>query len=296
MKPVSEPSPLFDKMDALLARHRGSTAGTEEIPVLVDEADDIPVLTEEVNELWPDTEALMFPPEEFMAAPVAPAPVPAPAPPAPAPAEFLDLPLLDLDALSQANPWGADWEEEIIPPPALPETVPDLPAGDVLLPELNVADFALDEITPVIESLAVEEIELTAMPAAKVAQIIDFRQIAAKPFAPPAVPVPVPEAEILASSGQDEAAEIQPAEAAAANAVLTEDAIAELTATVAAQLGVEIATEVEQLTRQHFASLMHRFYEDSLRQLTAEISQDMESRLQARVAALIKEELNKSGF
>ncbi|MGL4604311.1 MAG: hypothetical protein ACRCU9_09195 [Iodobacter sp.] len=291
MKPVSEPSPLFDKMDALLARHRGSTAGTEEIPVLVDEADDIPVLTEEVNELWPDTEALMFPPEEFMAAPVAPTPVPASAPPAPvpAPAEFLDLPLLDLDALSQANPWGADWEEEIIPPPALPETVPDLPA-DVLLPELAVADFALDEITPVIESLGVEEIELTAMPAAKVAQIIDFRQIAAKPFAPPVIP----EEEILASSGPE--AEILPAEAAAANAVLTEDAIAELTATVAAQLGVEIATEVEQLTRQHFASLMHRFYEDSLRQLTAEISQDMESRLQARVAALIKEELKKSGF
>lgn len=296
MKPVSEPSPLFDKMDALLARHRGSTAGTEEIPVLVDEADDIPVLTEEVNELWPDTEVLMFPPEEFMAASVAqtptPTPEPAPAPPAPAPAEFLDLPLLDLDALSQANPWGADWEEEIIPPPALPETVSVLPAGDVLLPELNVADFALDEITPVIESSAVEEIELTAMPAAKVAQVIDFRQIAAKPLAPPAVPVP--EAEILASSGPE--AEILPVEAAAATTVLTEDAIAELTATVAAQLGVEIATEVEQLTRQHFASLMHRFYEDSLRQLTAEISQDMESRLQARVAALIKEELKKSGF
>lgn len=290
MKTVSEPSPLFDKMDALLARHRGSTAGTEEIPVLVDEADDIPVLTEEVEELWPDTEPLMFPPEEFMAAPAAPAPVPAPAPPAPAPApdEFLDLPLLDLDALSQANPWGADWEEEIIPPPALPETVPDLPA-DVLLP-VTIADFALDEITPVIEPFAVEEIELTAMPAAKVAQIIDFRQIAAKPLAPPAIP------EALASSGQDEEAEVQPAEAAAANAILTEDAIAELTATVAAQLGVEIATEVEQLTRQHFASLMHRFYEDSLRQLTAEISQDMESRLQARVASLIKEELEKSGF
>ena len=291
MKPVSEPSPLFDKMDALLARHRGSTAGTEEIPVLVDEADDIPVLTEEVNELWPDTEALMFPPEEFMAAP-APAPVPAPAPPAPAaaPAEFLDLPLLDLDALSQANPWGADWEEEIIPPPALPETVSDLPAGDALLPELTMADFPLDDITPVIEPSAVEEIELTAMPAAKVAQIIEFRQIAAKPFAPSVIP----ESEILASSGPE--AEILPAEAAAANAVLTENAIAELTATVAAQLGVEIATEVEQLTRQHFASLMHRFYEDSLRQLTAEISQDMESRLQARVAALIKEELKKSGF
>lgn len=292
MKSVSEPSPLFDKMDALLARHRGSTAGTEEIPVLVDEADDIPVLTEEVEELWPDTEPLMFPPEEFMAAPVAPAPAPAaPAPaPAPAPAEFLDLPLLDLDALSQANPWGADWEDEIIPPPALPETAPDLPAADVLLPELTVDldDFSVDEITAVAGPLAVEEIELTAMPAAKVAQIIEFRQIAAKPFAPPVIPEP----ETLTTDGP--VTEILPV--AAANAALTEDAIAELTATVAAQLGVEIATEVEQLTRQHFASLMHRFYEDSLRQLTAEISQDMESRLQARVASLIKEELKKSGF
>ncbi|AOY00520.1 hypothetical protein [Jeongeupia sp. USM3] len=88
-------SPLFDKMDALLARHRGEPVRDDDIPVLTTEAvvpadadDDIPVLTDEAVVPEP---VLMFDPEEFYTPPPAPpepavvaTPEPAPASPAPA--------------------------------------------------------------------------------------------------------------------------------------------------------------------------------------------------------------------
>ncbi|HSC78754.1 MAG TPA: hypothetical protein VLC08_00240 [Chitinolyticbacter sp.] len=158
-------SPLFNKMDALMARHRGGTrAGDDDdIPVLTEELDDIPVLTEalededipiliepvdddlpvgeiarapherDVQVANAHHEELLFDPREFHRPPptaqlTMPAPTPAPREDKPAAAEaFLDLPLLDLDALAtEVQPFGASdvvmasgaapaalrWEEE----------------------------------------------------------------------------------------------------------------------------------------------------------------------------------------
>jgi hypothetical protein len=245
MSRESESSPLFDKMDALLARHRG---GAENIPTLLDEADDIPVLTEAVDE-QADGDVLMFPPEEFaeeavlielteqpLFEPVAmssPQPV----------AEFLDLPLLDLAALSQANPWGASWEEEKIP-------------DAVAAPQLAVVEA----------SAPIQLISITNDAEWDDDQLFD------SPAAEP---------------------NMQPLAIQAEPALLSERAIAELSATVAAQLGVEIATEVEQLTRQHFASLMSNFYEDTLRRLMSDMTVEIEQKLLPRVEELVKEELRK---
>lgn len=244
MSRVSESSPLFDKMDALLARHRGGAAAAEAIPVLLDEADDIPVLTEAVNEVAVFDDILMFPPEEFFAAEeivedeevqiFEPEPVAAPV------VEFLDLPLLDLNALSQANPWGSGWE---VSPVDLP-VAEEIPEAESLssIRLVSVADEAEWEDEPLFD-----EIE----------------------------------------------SELAPAEPEALG--LSDKVIAELSATVAAQLGVEIATEVEQLTRQHFASLMSTFYEDTLRRLMSDMTIEIEQKLLPRVEELVKEELRKHG-
>ncbi|NHQ85826.1 hypothetical protein HA050_06795 [Iodobacter sp. HSC-16F04] len=241
---MSESSPLFDKMDALLARHRGGAAAAEAIPVLLDEADDIPVLTEAVNEVAVFDDILMFPPEEFFAAEeivedeevqiFEPEPVAAPV------VEFLDLPLLDLNALSQANPWGSGWE---VSPVDLP-VAEEIPEAESLssIRLVSVADEAEWEDEPLFD-----EIE----------------------------------------------SELAPAEPEALG--LSDKVIAELSATVAAQLGVEIATEVEQLTRQHFASLMSTFYEDTLRRLMSDMTIEIEQKLLPRVEELVKEELRKHG-
>jgi len=245
MNAATDPSPLFDKMDALLARHRGA-GHSEAIPVLLDEADDIPVLTEALEE----TEADVAPVEELALAsfnlelesePEIPAlDVPEVL------KEFMDLPLLDLDALSQVNPWGnhvdfveikpAPEQEYLIPTPVATETsmqivVTEVPWGDELIFDLPVQDIS-----------------------------------------EPAVAAPLPR-----------------------DPPLSERAIAELSATVAAQLGVEIATEVEQLTRQHFASLMNGFYEETLKRLITDMSAEVENKLLPRVEKLVKEELRKSG-
>jgi hypothetical protein len=254
MNAATDPSPLFDKMDALLARHRGASH-SEAIPVLLDEADDIPVLTEALEE----TERYAAPVAEELALAsfnleLEPEPEPEPEP-APAPEilaldipevleEFMDLPLLDLDALSQVNPWGnhvdfveikpALEQEYLIPTPAATE-----PSMQIVVTEVPWSDE----------------------------QIFDL----------PVLDIP------------------DPVVAAPQDPPLSERAIAELSATVAAQLGVEIATEVEQLTRQHFASLMNGFYEETLKRLITDMSAEVENKLLPRVEALVKEELRKSG-
>ncbi|WP_132038659.1 hypothetical protein [Iodobacter fluviatilis] len=243
---MSESSPLFDKMDALLARHRGGAAAAEAIPVLLDEADDIPVLTEAVNEVAVFDDVLMFPPEEFFAAEeivedeevqiFEPEPVAAPV------VEFLDLPLLDLNALSQANPWGSGWEESPV----------DLPVAEEIS---EVEDLSCIQLVSVADEAEWEDEPLFA---------------AIEP-------------------------ELAPAETEPEAPGLSEKVIAELSATVAAQLGVEIATEVEQLTRQHFASLMSTFYEDTLRRLMSDMTIEIEQKLLPRVEELVKEELRKHG-
>lgn len=250
MSDMSETSPLFDKMDALLARHRGG-ASAEVIPVLMDEADDIPVLTEAVDEAGPDGDVLMFPPEEFFAATdiemvehESIAELLEVEPPALSPvAEFMDLPLLDLDALSQANPWAA-WEETPVAP---------------LIVEIAA------EFEP--EAEAIAEIQFSS-----VADDAEWNEDA---------PLDLPALQPI----EERPEALPPA--------LSERAIAELSATVAAQLGVEIATEVEQLTRQHFASLMSTFYEDTLSRLMSDMTVEIEQKLLPRVEELVKEELRK---
>ncbi|AZN37969.1 hypothetical protein [Iodobacter ciconiae] len=247
MSHESESSPLFDKMDALLARHRGGpSAGA--IPVLRDEADDIPVLTETVDgasdEVAVFDDILMFPPEMFFAeeeeiAEVQPFEPDPPVVSAAPVVEFLDLPLLDLNALSQANPWGGGWEAPDLP---VDEETPDESLTSILLVSVdNEADWEDEPLfSPPEQELA--EALLEAVPE-------------------------VPER--------------------------SEQAIAELSATVAAQLGVEIATEVEQLTRQHFARLMSTFYEDTLQRLMSDMTIEIEQKLLPRVEELVKKELYK---
>ena len=61
--------------------------------------------------------------------------------------------------------------------------------------------------------------------------------------------------------------------------VISPDTIAEITASVGAQLAIDVASEIEQLTKQHFTALMNQFYGETMRKLTEEISNDLEARL-----------------
>ncbi|MDW5417788.1 hypothetical protein R6242_14550 [Iodobacter sp. CM08] len=248
MNAATDPSPLFDKMDALLARHRGASH-SEAIPVLLDEADDIPVLTEILEE----TECYAAPIVEELALAsfnleLEPEPV---IPELDIPVvleEFMDLPLLDLDALSQANPWGnhVDFVELKSTPEQELEYLISAPAATE--PSMQI----------VVTEVPWSDEQIFDLPALDISE--------------PTVAATLPE-----------------------HPPLSERAIAELSATVAAQLGVEIATEVEQLTRQHFASLMNGFYEETLKRLITDMSAEVENKLLPRVEALVKEELRKSG-
>src|SRR5471030_813096 len=91
-------SPLFEKMDAFLARHRGLSAVKADIPVLTDEASieespPIPVLTDVVFEPEPTFDSHDFFTDTSRG------------PKASAPTEtiFFDLPLLNLEGLAD-NP------------------------------------------------------------------------------------------------------------------------------------------------------------------------------------------------
>lgn len=77
---------------------------------------------------------------------------------------------------------------------------------------------------------------------------------------------------------------------------LDDMAVSEITAAVAAQISVEVSTEVAQLARQHFAGMMTTFYNESLRKITEEISRDMEMCLAPRIAELVREELCRQGL
>lgn len=153
-------NPLFNKMNALMARHRGGSAKQEDdIPVLTQEtiAPEIPVLQDEVplpvltlDSRGPDSGlmfdpletippqhavsrpapasapalapgGLMFDPDEFLRPPPPPvlaetseaaaADTPPPAPPSEGTPLFMDLPLLDLDALSSPTEDAAATQE-----------------------------------------------------------------------------------------------------------------------------------------------------------------------------------------
>ncbi|KAF0814506.1 hypothetical protein IGB42_00560 [Andreprevotia sp. IGB-42] len=75
--------------------------------------------------------------------------------------------------------------------------------------------------------------------------------------------------------------------------MLDEAAIHNITASVGAQLAVDIASEVEQLTRQHFSALVNTLYGETLRKLTAEIAHDLDQRLAPRISELVQDELRR---
>ncbi|MBB5191551.1 hypothetical protein HNQ50_002281 [Silvimonas terrae] len=79
-------------------------------------------------------------------------------------------------------------------------------------------------------------------------------------------------------------------------ALLSEDAIIEMTASVAAHLAVDISTEVEQLTRRHFAHMMQTIYGEALTQLIDQVGAALEARLAPRIDKLVREELQARGL
>ncbi|GGP27242.1 hypothetical protein [Silvimonas amylolytica] len=78
--------------------------------------------------------------------------------------------------------------------------------------------------------------------------------------------------------------------------MLDESAIIEMTASVAAHLAVDISTEVEQLTRRHFAHMMQTLYGEALTQLIDQVGTALEERLAPRIDKLVREELKARGL
>ncbi|XZG70202.1 hypothetical protein ACTSKR_16375 [Chitinibacteraceae bacterium HSL-7] len=77
---------------------------------------------------------------------------------------------------------------------------------------------------------------------------------------------------------------------------LGEAEVAELTASVAAHLAVEVAMEVERLSRQHFQAMMATLYADAAGKLATQITQQIESSLAPRIEALVQDELRRNGL
>ncbi|MBM5574695.1 hypothetical protein [Deefgea sp. CFH1-16] len=326
-------SPLFNKMDALMARHRSPAGKTQdEIPVLTDLAPklaDIPVLTDVISQeellqkiehierslsdepaaalvrepmqnqgipilmfstlSSPDSEPQYTPPPAIV---IHEKPVIAISEPVQAnPAEpiFFNLPRLDLAAI----------EDEI---PLIPASKPL--AEPIATPFECVADdLIIDFSTPIdsnhevnAEPVAAELAPLPAQPAS---------ELASEPAAPPAIETStnrqptrlVATSTLVWEDDVESAPQVlsTPDESSSAN-TLSEAAVADITAIVGAQLAVDIASEVEQLARQHFSKLMAQFYGDTLRELTSEISQELETRLAPRISELVKQELISQGL
>ncbi|WP_273429840.1 hypothetical protein [Chitinibacter tainanensis] len=77
---------------------------------------------------------------------------------------------------------------------------------------------------------------------------------------------------------------------------LNQHAVDDITAMVGAQLAIDIASEVEQLAKQHFSTLMNQLYEETLRKLTTQISLDLEAQLAPRISELVQAELRSKGL
>lgn len=102
----------------------------------------------------------------------------------------------------------------------------------------------------------------------------------------------------LAEAQQEEATPAIVAEPppVAALSWMNEAAISEMTASVAAHLAVDISTEVEQLTRRHFAQMMQTLYGEALTRMIDQVGMELEARLAPRIDALVREELQTRGL
>ncbi|MCB5197517.1 hypothetical protein [Deefgea salmonis] len=321
-------SPLFNKMDALMARHRSPAGKTlDEIPVLTDLAPklaDIPVLTDVISQAEllqkiehierslndesaskavsepiqnrgipilmfstlsaPDSELQFTPPPPLVSHEKPAIAISGPVPASMSDPIFFNLPRLDLAAI----------EDEI---PLIPARKPV--AEPVATPFECVADdLIIDFSTPIDPHH-----QVNAEPAAA-ERIIPPAQATSEPATPLAIEASTSRqpTRLVASTlvWEDDVDNDPPSlstslESPSAN-TLSEAAIADLTAIVGAQLAVDIASEVEQLARQHFSKLMAQFYGDTLRELTSDISQELETRLAPRINELVKQELISQGL
>ena len=156
-------NPLFNKMDALMARHRGARAEEDALPVLTEEAavdaleDDIPVLTLEAA---PEPSALMFDPREFLSPQthtVVPRKAEIPLVDArPRQPEFLDLPLLDLESLLDIPaPFG---RAPVQPSHAKAPNQPGLAAETTAVPTAEHTALQWDGVPPVITEVIIDAV------------------------------------------------------------------------------------------------------------------------------------------
>jgi len=285
-------SPLFNKMDALLARHRGARPEPD-IPVLSEKADldelSIPILTEIVDE-----EELMpvsFPADTLDSSSSAEI--------TPSQTEFLDFPLFELEPIPEPT-WS---DQALFDADANAVQLQDLhlPASVVLTPPQSISEeTAHDADASGADSISVSELDL----ALDMPELVfpDELTSPADAFASEGTEQWLPHDVVDARSPTeaDTSKQIPPPPAhvdlPASSLRLSEDAIDELTATVGAQIAVDISTEVAQLARQHFSAMMNTFYADALRRLTDEVSRDMEMCLAPRIRELVREELRRQGF
>lgn len=278
-------SPLFDKMDALLARHRGARTD-QEIPVLSDEAAieelAIPVLTEVVS-----NDELMFDLDVFLPDPMAGSSgleIQSP----PAEPVFLDLPLFELEPIDALS---AETAADIPHTPSIEPAEQAFPREGISPCDIPPLDFAA-EPAPVLsgeDRLALDMPELVFPD-----ELLGDADTWTDPETYPRDQDPLTDALTLVALPVPEVRDAP--EDMPSPARLSEADIADITATVAAQIAVDISTEVAQLTRQHFAAMMNSFYSDSLRRLTEEISHDMEAHLAPRIEALVQQELKRQGL
>lgn len=163
-------------------------------------------------------------------------------------------------------------------------------------PEPVIASPSAVEIEAV-EAVAIldDEMTLVEMP-------VDYRvflELAHEdepPLAAVAAPAPEPKPKPVLEVAPAPTPVSAPISAAPVEAKVTPHMLAEITATVGAQIAVEVTTEVAQLTRQHFSKLMDAFYKESLRKITEEIGHEMEIALMPRIEAMVKEELRRQGM
>ncbi|GGP22796.1 hypothetical protein [Silvimonas iriomotensis] len=213
-------SPLFTKMDALLARHRGpGHKDNEVLPVLTDIAEEeapIPVLTEMASTA--PAGSLMFDPHEFLAPPP-------PAPPSPMPVvavrkaepEFLDLPLLDLESLLRERaPFGPSHDLTIepvadeAPAPAeaaaeehAPTLVPGMDSESEALELAHAADD-IPELQATVADTAEDSDDITTLHWEETTDPYDLYVASAAETGADQPPPPIEVAEVTASDAGEE--------------------------------------------------------------------------------------------
>lgn len=183
------------------------------------------------------------------------------------------------------------WHVEVVSVPASLESPVDTPVG--------LAGAAPQEV-------------IAAVPAEAPAALVSAPELepnietVAVPFSEPALqassaPEPAPEPEPIAPAALAPVefapvADIAAAPPEAAAAQMDASAIAEVTAGVAAHLAVDISTEVERLTRQHFQQMMQSLYGEAVIALVEKVSLELEARLAPRIDELVRAELRNRGL